>query len=220
MIKYLFIFFISFCFFFVLVSYKPREDGNKKEGILTIDNTSINADIIKALKKKRKKKRSLKTVLKIFKKKERFNARKWAERTAQMENLEKVKKFGNILNYFSEKYDIPKKYVYALPCVESGGNPKLRNRSGAIGLWQVKGSTAKEMGINPKKLLDPRQNIAAGIKYFKFCYTQFNDWDNAIIAYNIGHNKVAKLKKANKFKKSNYAFLKKVKEVSRLYEES
>ena len=95
-------------------------------------------------------------------------------------------------NALSNSCEIDIKIIQALIEVESGGNPKARNkRTGASGILQVMPSTAKAMGYSPKDMFDPKLGKEAGIKYL--CHLK-NDVCNggiecALQAYNCGPNK-------------------------------
>ena len=63
----------------------------------------------------------------------------------------------------------------------------LRSHSGALGLTQIKPSTARE--VSPT--LDPHQaaqNAIAGACYVRRMYDRFGDWGTALKAYRVGPN--------------------------------
>lgn len=61
---------------------------------------------------------------------------------------------------------VPVALVRAVMTVESGGKCSARNRSGATGAMQVKGATARGVGVHGN-LLDCRTGITAGVRYLK-----------------------------------------------------
>lgn len=91
---------------------------------------------------------------------------------------------------------VPEPILFALISVESswrqtdkaGGT--LRSRSGALGLTQIKPSTAREVSAT----LDPHQasqNAIAGACYLRQQFDRFGDWGIALRAYRIGPNAAA-----------------------------
>lgn len=74
----------------------------------------------------------------------------------------------------AKKYGISPRLITAIIAVESGGNPSLVSRSNAVGLMQIKASTAgrevyrhRGMSGQPStsQLKDPQQNIDIGTAY-------------------------------------------------------
>lgn len=53
--------------------------------------------------------------------------------------------------------------------IESGFNPRARNKSGASGVLQVMPRTAVGMGYDPRRLLEPKYGTAAGIEHMRRC---------------------------------------------------
>jgi len=91
---------------------------------------------------------------------------------------------------------VPEPILFALISVESswrqtdkaGGT--LRSRSGALGLTQIKPSTAREVSAT----LDPHQasqNAIAGACYLRQQYDRFGSWGIALKAYRVGPNSPA-----------------------------
>lgn len=100
--------------------------------------------------------------------------------------IQSSKKIDDLIDKYSEKYNIDKKLAHSIALVESGKNQNARNGS-AIGIYQIKSSTAKGMGIN--NVYDTESNIEAGIKYLAYLKNKFNNDETKIIsAYNAGPN--------------------------------
>ena len=56
---------------------------------------------------------------------------------------------------------------------------------------QLMPATAERFGIRKEKLLDPKQNLEAGITYLSWLIEQFpNDLSKVLAAYNAGENAV------------------------------
>ena len=90
-----------------------------------------------------------------------------------------------------EEVRIPWQLIKAMMMQESAGSSGAVSPVGAVGLLQVMPDTAREMGIDPDKLKDPKVGIRAGVKYFKKKLKQFDgDFDHAISSYNAGATNV------------------------------
>ncbi|MDR2955359.1 MAG: LysM peptidoglycan-binding domain-containing protein [Prevotella sp.] len=83
-----------------------------------------------------------------------------------------------------------------LPIIESALRPVARSRAGASGLWQFMASTGKMYGLEVNTLVDERYDTykatEAAVKYLKFLYNRYNDWNLVIAAYNCGEGRVDK----------------------------
>jgi membrane-bound lytic murein transglycosylase MltF len=65
--------------------------------------------------------------------------------------------------------DLPdgSKWIAAQVKTESDGDPDAKSRSGAVGLLQLMGSAANEMGLDAKDRSDARLNLMGGVGYLK-----------------------------------------------------
>ena len=70
---------------------------------------------------------------------------------------------------------LDKNIVWAVMGRESSGNRYALSNKDARGLLQVIPGTAARMGVNPKYLYDPEQNIIAGTRYLRFLCNHFPD---------------------------------------------
>jgi membrane-bound lytic murein transglycosylase MltF len=115
-----------------------------------------------------------------------------------------ARKFREIIGHlrrYAGDYDFDWLLVGAQAYQESQLDNNLRSAAGAVGVMQVKPSTARDMGINDIRPVD--RNIEAGVKYLRFMSDRyFNDGKVdplnrqlfAIAAYNAGPAKVARLR--------------------------
>ena len=89
-----------------------------------------------------------------------------------------------LVKQLSLKYEVPFELILSLVKVESNFNPQALSPKGAMGLMQIMPSTANFLGIqNP---FDPRENLEAGVRYFKTLLERFGDLSLALAAYNAG----------------------------------
>jgi membrane-bound lytic murein transglycosylase F len=73
---------------------------------------------------------------------------------------------------------------------ESHFDPEAESHAGAFGLMQLTNNTAESLGV--KNILQPEENIRAGVKHLKNLYDFYNNANGsdrlfiALAAYNIG----------------------------------
>lgn len=93
------------------------------------------------------------------------------------------------------KHEMPLEIKY-LSIIESGLDPQIRSRVGAMGLWQFMPATGRMYGMNTNSevddRMDPELSTEAAAKYLKSLYRMFDDWEVAMAAYNCGPGNVRK----------------------------
>lgn len=129
------------------------------------------------------------------------------ERTDQLpEILDNIKIFFPLFEKYLEEYNLPTEIKY-LPIIESGLSPVACSPSLAVGLWQFKEKTAQYFGLTVNEFIDERQDpelsTIAACKYLSSLYSQFGDWNLALLAYNAGPSNI---KKAIKMAGGNKAY--------------
>jgi hypothetical protein len=99
--------------------------------------------------------------------------------------------YGAMIFEAAKRHSINPQVVAALIRAESAGNSRAVSNKGARGLMQLMPATAERFGIRKEKLLDPKQNLEAGITYLSWLIEQFpNDLSKVLAAYNAGENAV------------------------------
>jgi len=104
----------------------------------------------------------------------------------------------------AKRHNLSPKLVHAIIKTESNYNPKAISKKGAQGLMQIMPQTAKMLGL--KQPLNPKDNIEAGVRYFKKLLDHFHgDLSLALAAYNAGPTNVEKYQGIPPFKETmNY----------------
>lgn len=104
--------------------------------------------------------------------------------------------------------------IALLPAVESGFDATARSPSGAAGLWQFTGPTARHFGLFQGSWLDQRMNLEASTRaaldYLEHLADSFDgDWLLALAAYNAGEGTVKNLLDDNRRRgiKADFAHL-------------
>ena len=91
---------------------------------------------------------------------------------------------------------IPPSLAYAVMKAESGFNEKAISRAGAVGLMQIKPSTAeyicriRGVAFEGDRLFDGNYNTMLGYMYLSYLLKRFPDETTAICAYNAGEGTV------------------------------
>jgi membrane-bound lytic murein transglycosylase D len=93
------------------------------------------------------------------------------------------------------KHEMPLEIKY-LAIIESGLDPQIRSRVGAMGLWQFMPATGGMYGMRINSdvddRMDPDHSTESAAKYLKSLYRMFGDWEVAMAAYNCGPGNVRK----------------------------
>lgn len=109
--------------------------------------------------------------------------------------LARKEKFFPLFEETLLKHEMPKEIEY-LAIVESGLDPQIKSRVGAMGLWQFMPATGRMYGMNVNSdvddRMDPELSTDAAAKYLKSLYRMFGDWEVAMAAYNCGPGNVRK----------------------------
>lgn len=94
-----------------------------------------------------------------------------------------------VIQQTATTYGVPPAIALAVATKESGLDQAAVGSSGEVGVFQLKPSTAADLGVNPYSLTD---NITGGVKYLSQLFNQFGDWFTALTAYNGGQGNVAR----------------------------
>lgn len=109
---------------------------------------------------------------------------------------ERAKTYFPIIEEAFSQERLPLDFKY-LALQESALVPDAVSTSNAVGFWQFKDFTAKEMGLRVDSDIDERMNIAsasrAAARYLKQCNHYFNNWVYALQAYQMGAGGVMRL---------------------------
>ncbi len=132
------------------------------------------------------------------------------------------KKYGALIDLYSEGYNLPRDLYLATIMVESGGNSKLTSKAGAKGLLQLMPDTAKNIekisGLDCDDLYDAQTSLTCGAFYLSWINEKMENsfpdlsvgdkWDLTLAGYNRGHNGIAK--KMKKIKAESFLGLPKL----------
>ena len=132
----------------------------------------------------------------------------WIVDPITTERQKKLEKYKELFKKYGEMYDIDWLFLAALSFQESRLNQDLKSNRGAVGLMQIKPSTAGDKNVGIKKVAKSAENnIHAGTKYLSFlreryfsdpAMDEFNQVNFAIAAYNAGPRKIQEFRKKAK----------------------
>ena len=100
-------------------------------------------------------------------------------------------RYDGLIGEAARLYQLPEPFIRAVMRVESGFNPTVVSRAGAMGLMQLMPKTARSMGVSDP--FDARQNILGGARYLRILANRFKgDLVLTVAAYNAGEGAVEK----------------------------
>ena len=127
----------------------------------------------------------------------------WAGNALADEDYLRFENLRHLFEKYGEQYGIEYLWAAAQGYQESRLDQKARSHAGAIGVMQVKKSTAADPNVNVRDIHEVENNIHAGIKYMDFLRNRYFDEDEvseqdqillALAAYNVGPNRMISLR--------------------------
>jgi membrane-bound lytic murein transglycosylase MltF len=129
---------------------------------------------------------------------------KWVKNAAGGEDLARFQQLVKFFKEYGDKYNLPYLLLAAQGYQESRLDQTVKSSAGAVGVMQIKPSTAAgdPIGIPDVHLTD--RNIEAGSKYLRYMVNQYyknEPMDRvtkglfALASYNAGPNRIQKLRK-------------------------
>jgi len=128
---------------------------------------------------------------------------KWVKDAVAGEDLAHFEEMVRLFRTYGDKYHFPYLLLAALGYQESGLNPGLRSKAGAVGVMQIKPSTAAAAPIDITGIEKTDRNIEAGAKYLRYMVSHYyanEPMDQitkglfALAAYNAGPDRIEKLR--------------------------
>lgn len=103
--------------------------------------------------------------------------------------LNRVAQYFPIIERVLKEENVPDDFKY-LVIQESALIPDAISTSNAVGFWQFKEPSAREVGLRVDRFIDERMNIISSThgaaRYLKKLNFYFNNWLYALLAYNTG----------------------------------
>jgi membrane-bound lytic murein transglycosylase MltF len=132
-----------------------------------------------------------------------LNRIKWVRAAIAGEDLARFEEMVRLFHIYGDKYHFPYLLLAAQGYQESGLNPGLRSKAGAVGVMQIKPSTAATDPINITGIGNTDRNIEAGAKYLRYMVSHYyanKPMDQvtkglfALASYNAGPGRIEKLR--------------------------
>jgi membrane-bound lytic murein transglycosylase D len=112
-------------------------------------------------------------------------------------SLKRMKNYRKGIEEKINEYGVPMEFL-AIPLIESGYRnlDETKNKVRCAGIWQFIPSTARAFGLRVDNEVDERLNVDiltdAAMRYLLSNKLRFNDWQLAVLAYNLGERNVQK----------------------------
>jgi membrane-bound lytic murein transglycosylase MltF len=128
---------------------------------------------------------------------------KWAKDAIAGENLAHFEGMVRLFRIYGDKYNFPYLLLAAQGYQESGLNPGLKSKAGAVGVMQIKPSTAAGDPIDITGIEKTDRNIEAGAKYLRYMVSHYYGHEPmdqitkglfALASYNAGPDRIEKLR--------------------------
>lgn len=105
------------------------------------------------------------------------------------QKLERMQLFFPLIERILKEEDVPEDFKY-MAVVESSLNPESISSSNAIGFWQFKEATGRELGLKIDNAVDERKHIYFSTKaaalYLKKNNLLFKNWVSSMLAHAMG----------------------------------
>ena len=134
-----------------------------------------------------------------------FKDTKWAKNATAEDDLRKYRQVVQFFKRYGKEYDFPWLLVAAQAYQESQIDQSRRSSAGAVGIMQIKPSTAAGSPINVRGVeTSAERNIEAGVKYLRFIADRYfsdepmdrlNKGLFTVASYNAGPARIAQLRK-------------------------
>src|SRR5215204_515362 len=133
-----------------------------------------------------------------------FQNTKWLVNSTSAEEVKKFRETVELFKTYSGRYGFDWLMVAAQAYQESRLEQSARSAAGAVGVMQIKPSTAAGNPVNIKDVEKIESNVHAGVKYMRFMMDEYfadaamdrlNKGLFAFASYNAGPNRIARLRK-------------------------
>ncbi len=120
------------------------------------------------------------------------------------QSTQRSEELARLFQTYGERYDFDWLMLAAQGFQESGLRQDRKSRAGAVGIMQIKPSTAADPNVGIPDVSTAENNIHAGARYMRFLadryfgdegITELDQWFLSLAAYNAGPARVARLRR-------------------------
>jgi membrane-bound lytic murein transglycosylase MltF len=128
-----------------------------------------------------------------------FERNKWIKNPLTASSLERQRRHTELFKKYADRYGFDWKLIMAMAYQESRLDNRKKSRSGAVGILQVRPSTAADRNVNIRDVHVLENNVHAGVKYLAFLRDRYYTDDSinardrirfSLAAYNAGPRKI------------------------------
>jgi len=128
----------------------------------------------------------------------------WVKNPLEGDAGKKVDRYRPLFKKYADRYDFDWRLLLAMAYQESGLNPKKESPRGAVGLMQIRPSTAADPQVGIKDVHKVENNIHAAAKYLNFLRGRYFSDETitprdqvrfSLAAYNAGPAKIRRARK-------------------------
>jgi membrane-bound lytic murein transglycosylase MltF len=132
-----------------------------------------------------------------------LKANTWVRNPLESEDRKRVERYRPIFEKYGEQYDVDWVLIMAQAYQESKLDQSVRSSAGAVGLMQIKPSTAADPNVGINDISTPDANVHAGVKYHRFLRDRYFSQEGidrlnqgllALAAYNAGPARIRRLR--------------------------
>ncbi len=128
---------------------------------------------------------------------------RWIQNPLSKSSRDKLDTYRALFQKYADEYEFDWLLIAALAFQESRLNPTKKSPRGAVGIMQIKPSTARDKNVRVKDVYKLDNNVRAGVKYLAFLRDRYFSSPElgygtsvrfSLAAYNAGPAKVRKMR--------------------------
>jgi membrane-bound lytic murein transglycosylase MltF len=133
-----------------------------------------------------------------------YEKNRWVKNPLTGDSRNKIEQFRPLFEKYADLYGFDWRLILAMAYQESKLNPKKKSRKGALGLMQIRPSTAADPKVGVEKVYKLENNVHAAVKYLDFLRNRYfsdkkiRERDRvrfSLAAYNAGPAKIRQARK-------------------------